>query len=228
MATTLEHSTLCFDPTRPFGTLDDGVECRISNKTISFHDAQKRSKQYGYAHVAQCSPLCGDKKRQHVVCFRVTGLVQEYGLNAVEFTLDPEDRRVEPGSSRRDHVWSEDSQHFAPYPTCFITFLYDTAKSTLTLYAEGDQDSSGAKRKRTDDAPEWYQGRSAFTPYTKVASGLWMSKVHDLVPPVDGAPMRFGVRMSSMLDNVVTIVDPLKTRAWQMLRDELTVGVVYK
>ena len=40
--------------------------------------------------------------------------------------------------------------------------------------------------------------------------------------------MRFGVRMSSMLDNVVTIVDPLKTRAWQMLRDVVTVGVVYK
>ena len=219
---------LRWDTSRPIGPIDDGVQCHISTKRISFHDAEKRSRYYGYIHFAQCSRLCADNK-QHILCFRVAGLIQEYGLNAVAFVLDPEDRRVElsvSSVSKWDHNWIERSQQFAPYPTSFITFLYNTASNTLTLFAEGD-DSFDGKRKR-EDLPEWHQVSPLDTPYTEVAPDLWSSKVYALVSSVDGAPMRFGVRMDSMLNNTVEIVDPTKTRAWQTLKDKLQDCVVYK
>ena len=215
-------AALCWDTTRPLGPLDNGVECHISSKAISFRDAEKRSQIYGYAYFAQCSRLCADKE-QHIVCFRVAGLVQEYGLNAVAFTLDPEDRHVDlllTSPWKWDHAWFECSQQFAPYSTSFITFLYDTSSNKLTLFAEGD-DSLGASA----NLPEWYQVFS--TPYTEVAPGLWSSSKVDLVPSVDGAPMRFGIRMDSKLDNTIQIVDPTKTRAWQSLKDKLQDCVVY-
>ena len=52
-------------------------------------------------------------------------------------------------------------------------------------------------------------------------------EIYKLDPSNDETPMRFGVRMDSMLNNTVEIVDPSKTRAWQTLKDKLKNGVVY-
>lgn len=198
---------LCFDLSRPFGPLDDGVECCVSRHSISFRNGQ----HCGYTHHVHCSRIC-KADAIHVVTFHVSGLVQEYGLNAIAVVLNDEDKDIAFSKDK----YCEYSQQFAPYPECCVTLALDDVSGSLQLLVTEASVAVGAKRARSSeqaeagshDAPQWYHGAKDQGKWSCASIDgvkVW-SKVATTVELGDVMP-RIGLRLCPLTSPKATIVE---------------------
>lgn len=195
---------LCFDLSRPFGPLDDGVECCVSRHSISF----RKGTHGGYTHYVQCTPLC-KADAIHVVTFRMSGLVQEYGLNAIAVVLHNEDQDIAELSQSE---FCEYSQQFAPFPECCVTVALDDVSGSLQLLVTEAPIEVGSKRARSsedgtaaNDEPQWYhRPEHRWTCSEKNDVKVW-SKVTKI--KLGDALPRIGLRLCPLLSSKATIAE---------------------
>lgn len=150
----------------------------------------------------------------HVFGFRVSGLIQEYGWNAVALTLDYADNPVDFDESMwTAHAWSEYSQTFAPFRSTLVTCVLEEKESKLTLLVEQGDNRTAGKRGLQD--AEWYQPTEADR-YDQLTAGLWR-KTYTLPNMPANSKLRMGVRMmvTHSEEHAVRITDPSRTWAWK-------------
>lgn len=203
---------LCFDLSRPFGPFDDGVECCVSSHSISFSNG----KDCGYTHYVQCSPL-RKSNAIHVVTFRISGLKQEYGLNAIAVVLNDEDQDIAELSGSK---YCEYSQQFAPYPECCVTLALDDVSGSLQLLVTAAPIVVGAKRARssedddaaTNDHPQWHHGAKDKWTCSSISDVKVWSKVTTIT--LGDVMPRIGLRLCPLISCKATIAEcPLAVKA---------------
>ena len=203
---------LCFDYSRPFGNFhdDDDLHCTLSRKSICFHNDRKGS---GYEHGVQLTRLQLDAT-VHVMSFRMEGLVQDYGLNAIAIVL------TDSFELRSENLWKAYSQKFAPFEHCVVTLKLDTAKGKVTLLAEDARSTSLGKRKVEDDEPQWCPDDRVALSLCETPSGpnVWAQTFE--VPELLLRTPRVGFFMGGFANNKLSIVDPRSTCAIQALADD--------
>lgn len=203
---------LCFDFSRPFGSFDghctdnhDTLRCSLSRKTICFYNDKSGS---GYNHGVQLSKLV-PQSTVHVMSFRMEGLVEEYGMNAIAIVLV----REEAAMKLEDSLWMAKSQCFAPFRECIVTLQLDTAKGEVTLVAEPVScDTSLGKRKREVEEPRWLPDASVALKPVEGLEEVWMQTFKVPTMKIE-TPPRVGFFMGGFAQNKLSIVDPHTTRA---------------
>eukprot|EP00966_Prymnesium_polylepis_P323267 7379481-Prymnesium_polylepis.1 len=126
---------LSFDYSKPFGPLTGScgdVVCSAAHKRVAFTG---NSSAPGYTHFVALSPLNADAD-VHVWSLKLSGMIFEYGFNAIGMTMMHPDTTVVIGNeyeiSYGQNVVCIDSQDIAPYSTTIITCVL--AGSLLKLY----------------------------------------------------------------------------------------------
>eukprot|EP00966_Prymnesium_polylepis_P324526 7380564-Prymnesium_polylepis.1 len=172
-------TSVFFDYGLPFGPLsgtDGEVVCSAGRKSVGFTG---KARIIGYNYFVALSPLNPDVK-SHVWSLKMSGMVLEYGFNAIAIVVMHPDRRLVLDASHPEDV-KIDSQDFAPYSTTVVTCVL--SGSILKLY--------------TSD------GRA---PVTLVRGGIFC-KAYDLNGlKLEGALPMLGLRMDCSLGNAVDIV----------------------
>lgn len=221
---------LSFDGSRPF-SMSSTVTASLSTKCASFKE--EMASTCGYMHSVQTVGF--DKKSDvHVFSIMMTGLVQEYGFNAIALGLCDEDGACSIAESQ----FVAYSQNIAPYPCSILTCVYDSKNGTIILFAERGAASLvehvGAKRKRsieqsllTDDCgnPEWYTTHDSKFHWTKIVdSEVYVSTTLRTKRAIDGkppVPMRLTLWMDGTLGNEARIVNPFSCDAHTHVRQHL-------
>ena len=157
---------LIFDRSRPFGPLEDDETCTVGRKAVSF-DARRST---GYTHGMQLIKLAPQPTLNHVFSLKITGLKQEYGLNAVAVVMDkfdgnsPNDDMFKQGATRAasHDLWIY-SQFTCPWKDTLLTLIVSPNDSKVDAYVEqllddasddGVDDGSMQKRKRATDGKD--------------------------------------------------------------------------
>ena len=183
---------LSFDLSRPCGLIDadaDELECvhTCNQKSVEFTG---KCKSVGYDCLVHVSPLSGNVCFPHIMSFRLSGLKQEYGWNAVRICVGELDAPM----------YKFDSQWFALDDTCVITLcLWDFQ---LDFYVEKDN----------DEPPIWLGKLEEWTRF-ETNTGMLLYSSFPLQPgdlPKD-VP---SISLAMMVGNRAEIIAPWKTRAY--------------
>jgi hypothetical protein len=211
---------LVFDHRRPFGPLEDNDTCTTGLKTLSF---DSKAKAIGYTHGMQLSPLLKHRAEApmvHVLSLKLTGMVQEYGFNAVSVVMQRYDGGLDdifsPLCPARKYDLELISQFTCPWEHTRMTLAVDPDKSKVSLYVEQaiDDGKPGDKRRRDDPDP-------TAMPYfndPKEEAALWtdhgegIKSRHYTTTWMHFKSPNIGIRMSAGLGNRVEIV-PVSAKA---------------
>ena len=139
-------TSVFFDYGLPFGPLsgtDGEVVCSAGRKSVGFTG---KARIIGYNYFVALSPLNPDVK-SHVWSLKMSGMVLEYGFNAIAIVVMHPDRRLVLDASHPEDV-KIDSQDFAPYSTTVVTCVL--SGSILKLYtSDGRAQVTLGKRRLT-------------------------------------------------------------------------------
>ena len=193
---------LAFDFSRPFGPLEIHEECHMSLTRVSFNGGAA----CGYTHGIFCralEPKTADPTI-HVVTFHLSGLVQEYGLNAVSIWM-----RKPFGDLDSQPLFVFQSQEFAPRnPSCVTLAVNDANGSAWLVVASSFL--TGEKRNREDEQPQWYHhSEEVQHAWRQVNEGVWAREftVDGLAETIVGMPIPcVGLSLCATLSSRAEIV----------------------
>ena len=193
---------LRFDFAQPFGPLDDDVVCHAASKELCFVTNNNKKRKHSdapasFTHHAMCTSLLpGPTATTHVWSLKITGLVADYGWNALALVLT-----TPPMVGRLTRSYIIISQEFAPYSATVLTCaLLD---DTLTMYASdgrapSEQPAAGKEAQPFCGMPSEWKAHEG---------GIWINQValSSQVALAGELPV-IGVRMDPFLGNRVEIV----------------------
>ena len=184
--------TLSFDLTKPSGLINGDAELVCIpwyQKSISF-GRSLCAKSVGYDCLVHVSPLSGNVCFPHIMSFRLSGLKQEYGWNAVRICVGELDAPM----------YKFDSQWFALDETCVITLCLWDFK--LDFYVEKDN----------NEQPIWL---GKLEEWTRVETNTGMLLYSSFpMQPCDLPKNLPSISLAMMVGNRAEIIAPWKTRAY--------------
>lgn len=185
---------LAYDLSRPFGPLGIQEECRVSPHAISFHNGT-----CGYLYGVQVKPLetKADTAALHAVTFRITGLLQDYGLNAASILMYPEDTDLSAKI-----LFEHKSQSFAPFTNTTVTLAFNDSDGTTSLLVCSGKLPGDNSKCKEEELPQWYHATvDEDNAWCKLTDGIWAFDF--IVPAIAnvscGIPLpRVGLRLSGI------------------------------
>ena len=215
---------LAFDYAQPFGPLtsaEGDVVCSAGHKCVSFRGNYRSP---GYTHFVALTDLLPTPDKVHVFTLKLSGLVFEYGMNAIALVvMHPTLVRTCGEASDDRRVLSIPSQEMAPASTTNVTCVL--SNSTLRLYTSTEKPpykkTASGKRKRELENFEFNSYCIDRFGWQQETGGIYTKEYNLEKLQMKGDMPKIGVRMDSTLGNVVAIV-PTPERVKAVYRKNLS------
>lgn len=205
--TTTVHS-LEFDARRPIGPLNGDETCTFGPKKVSFNAMSST----GYTHGMQLKRLQPRTDLHHVFSLKITGLVADYGWNAVAVVMNKYDGNPDTDDMfKAAYAMPHDlwiySQFTCPWENTLLTLMVSPTNAEIEAYVEMADDPTAKeskKRSREDDEAMPYLLPNDKHLWTDCSNGMKHRSFKGTF--MDGKLPNIGVKISGDLGNAVEIV----------------------